>query len=507
MKNLIDINLLKSFFNHLKDYHLDDDYKHIPTVGSSMKSVLSINNLGKPQWVKFDEMKYRIDLFDEIATTPSEQYIKEHSYGVTFKYSDLSGIKRIGSEQLHRECPIQNNLRGCIEQNGKIQYYLHPDNWDYKLDGITPSRLDGYDGNVSIDTYQDFFINFTKSNDDCFVRISQENLGQGWIKVPRLLIHAFRSSVLNTVPENMGWLSTLQKNSMVSVVNNEEYVRGGDKNKNYDSKGIFSSTLNKPTTSISRMTARQYFRLNGYENLNFYQYMYIFYWLYVIEYCTFNSQADIKDDSLTGFKQGGLGSSITTLTVEEWNNFNGYRPLCPNGYFKDCGNHTSFKTFEIDINGSVVTLRTHSWHGFQNIFGDIWTNLDGVTVIKKQEDGVWKTIWELIKDPQYYVDTESDNSDTVKIEVGNVNSLWPTQMYFGDEGLIIPIKGGGSSGSGTFDYFYNNQTTPTCLLVGGDATYGSYAGLCSLYVYNSVAFTDIYVGFRGTISPRIEEVV
>ena len=123
------------------------------------KSVLSVNNLGKPEWVNFDEMWHRDASFEE-------QYIKENSYGVTFKYSDLSGIKRIGSEKLHKECPIQNNLRGCIEQNGKIQYYLHPDNWNYKSDGITPSRLDGYDGNVSIDTYRDFFINFSITGDD-----------------------------------------------------------------------------------------------------------------------------------------------------------------------------------------------------------------------------------------------------------------------------------------------------------------------------------------------------
>ena len=171
--------------------------------------------------------------------------------------------------------------------------------------------------------------------------------------------------------------------------------------------------------------------------LNFYQYMYIFYWLYVIEYCSFNSQADITDDSLTGFKQGGLGSSITTLKSAQWGSFNDYRPLCPNGYFKDCGNHTAFKTFDIDINGSKITLQTHSWHGFQNIFGDIFMNLDGVTIIKKQENGVWKTIWELIKNPQNYTDSESTKSDTVKIEIAGIDSLWPSQMYFGDEGLII----------------------------------------------------------------------
>lgn len=496
MKKLIDINLLKSFFNHIKDYHFNDDYKHVPTVGLSMKSVLSVNNLGKPEWVNFDEMWHRDSSFEE-------QYIKENSYGVTFKYSDLSGIKRIGSEKLHKECPIQNNLRGCIEQNGKIQYYLHPDNWNYKSDGITPSRLDGYDGNVSIDTYRDFFINFSRTGDDCFVRISQQNLGNEWIKVPRLLIHAFMSSCLNTVPENMGWLSTLQQNSMVSVVNNAEYVRGGDKNKNYDSKGIFASTLNKPTTAITRTTARQYFRLNGYENLNFYQYMYIFYWLYVIEYCSFNSQEDITDDSLTGFKQGGLGASITTLTSAQWGSFNDYRPLCPNGYFKDCGNHTAFKTFEIDTNGSKITLQTHSWHGFQNIFGDIFMNLDGVTIIKKQENGVWKTIWELIKNPQNYTDSESAKSDTVKIEIAGVNSLWPIQMYFGNEGLIIPIKGGGSSGSGTCDYFYNSKTTPACLLVCGNADHGYQAGSCYLDANPGVNFAHPTVGYRGVISPKI----
>lgn len=126
-----------------------------------------------------------------------------------------------------------------------------------------------------------------------------------------------------------------------------------------------------------------------------------------------------------------------------------------------------------------------------------------MTIIKKQENGVWKTIWELIKNPQNYTDSESAKSDTVKIEIAGIDSLWPIQMYFGDEGLIIPIKGGGSSGSGTCDYFYNSKTTPACLLGCGNADHGQLAGSCYLDANPGVDFAHPTVGYRGVISPKI----
>ena len=506
MNKLIDINLLKSFFNLCKSYHFEDKYKHLPDSGSGMAKVLSVDELDRPQWVRMDDMLNRLDYKDEESENANEENIKQNSYGVRFKYSDMSGIERIGNLDLHRTCPIQNGFKGCIEQNGAIQYYLDENDWSKKADG-TPSRLDGYDGNVSIDTFNDFYINFTIKDTWAEVRISYKKLGKDWIKVDRLLIHAFRSTRLTSVPKDMGWLSTLTTNSMVSVVNDN--IRGGDGSVAYDSNSVFSSTKNKPTTSISRQSAREYFRLNGYENINFYQYIYIFYWLYVIEYCNFNSQDEIMtDDPLLKYKRGGLGPSVTTLSDTEWSRFNGYRPIVPNGYFADCGNKTAFKTFNINItlaDGTIVNkqIQTHSWHGFQNIFGDIWTNVDGATIIKEQVDGKWKTIWQFMKNPAKYVDIKSEIPDR-EIETSIVTSGWPYQIFFTDFGEIVPIRLGATSVTGTCDYHYWSQNTPACLLVGGRGYSGTYAGLGYLHISNSVDLSSIRVGFRGVISPTQE---
>lgn len=508
LKNLINKETLQAFFANLKEKHLDNVYKHVPTVGANLQKVLSIDELGRPAWVRFDDMKYRLDVDVDITTNATEEYIKQNSYGVRFKYADMSGVQRIGNLDLHRTLPIQNGYRGCVEQCGVLQYYLDPDDWRKKSDG-TESRLDGYDGNVSIDTFNDFYLNFKRVGDDCEVRMSLIKLGADWIKVPRKFIHFARSTKLNKVPEDMGWLSTLTVNSMVSVVNNGTYLRGGDNNASYDSREVYASCLNKPTTSISRINGRKYCRQTGHENINFFEYFYYFVWPYVIEYASFNSQLDPKEDTDNGFKQGGLGASVSTLSSDQWSRYNGYRPITPNDLFIDCGNKTAIKYFDINIPNSdgttsTIKLQSHSWHGFPNIFGDIWTNLDGVTVFKKQIDGVWHTIWQFMKNPKKYCDEWSDIPDLeVDIDTIGINSGWSIQMLFDEYGTMVPIKLGGNSNYGSCDYFYNNNIDQACCIVGGRAGNGTNGGLFCLTVDYSVDFTNTGVSLRAAIEPRV----
>ena len=98
------------------------------------------------------------------------------------------------------------------------------------------------------------------------------------------------SSCLNTVPENMGYLSTLPVNSAISVVNTHDYCRGGGDRSAYDAylaTDPYRSDLGKPRTSMPRSTMRTYSRNAGSEMLSYLEYKNIFYWLYVIEYANF----------------------------------------------------------------------------------------------------------------------------------------------------------------------------------------------------------------------------
>lgn len=122
----------------------------------------------------------------------------------------------------------------------------------------------------------------------------------------------------------MGYLSTLQANSAISVVNTHDYCRGGgnrSESDQYLATDPFRTDLGKPMTNISRATMRIYSRNAGSEMLSYDQYKNIFYWLYVVEYANFNCQ-EAYNEALTdeGYRQGGMGYSITTMN--RWNEYN-----------------------------------------------------------------------------------------------------------------------------------------------------------------------------------------
>jgi hypothetical protein len=151
--------------------------------------------------------------------------------------------------------------------------------------------LNGYDGTVRVHC-PDFYIKSYSEGTTRKVYISTIRIDPSWTHQPEILIDAYRSTVLNTVPENMGYLSTLPVNSAISVVNTETYCRGGSNRLAYNhylTTDPFRTDLGKPRTNINRATARTYARNVGSELLSYEQYKNIFYWLWVIEYANFNS--------------------------------------------------------------------------------------------------------------------------------------------------------------------------------------------------------------------------
>ena len=75
-------------------------------------------------------------------------------YGVEWTVDSalpLPGCTRIGSLALHLSLPVQNGMYGCLlNDDGTENYKLFPTNWAFKEDGVTPSVLDGTDGQVMV---------------------------------------------------------------------------------------------------------------------------------------------------------------------------------------------------------------------------------------------------------------------------------------------------------------------------------------------------------------------
>ena len=251
--------------------------------------------------------------------------------------------------------------------------------------------LNGYDGTVRVYCPQ-FYIKSETVGTVSKVWITTEYIDDTWECQPEVLIDAYRCTLLNTVPENMGYLSTLPVNSAISVVNTNTYCRGGGlKDASYDQyleTDPIRTSLGKPIMEYSRKSFRPYaINANSYL-LSYLEYKNIFYWLWVIEYANFNSQ-EAYNENLTeeGYHQGGLGSGLLHITY--WQQYNNCAPITPCGYGNDLGNGTGVKDITIPsflYTDGVTTISKQSrqmprWRGFDNPFGDIGIMLDGIIII------------------------------------------------------------------------------------------------------------------------------
>ncbi len=381
------------------------------------------------------------------------------------------------------------------------------------------SRLDGYDGTVRV-YCPNFYIKSQVIGDTRRVWLSTVKIDNTWTYQHEILIDAYRSTVLNTVPENMGYLSTLPVSSAISVVNTATYCRGGGNRAANDkylegveasegveaiAKDIFRTDLGKPRTSLRRSTMRTYSRNAGNEMLSYDQYKNIFYWLYVVEYANFNCQeaynATLTDE---GYHQGGMGSGVT-IWNGNWNTYSGQYPITPCGYGNDLGNGTGLKQIVIPsfMNGgtevSGITFQMPRWRGFDNPFGDIWTNLDGIIIDIDTDNHPNNMNYVFTcQDPTKYADN-LNGEGYEKVGEETRQSGYTKLFDLGDAAHIIPKAIGGNSTQYKCDYHWTNSksTILTTLIVGGGAHYSAAAGLGYFNSNGAVSHSGAAVGFRS----------
>lgn len=423
-----------------------------------------------------------------------------YSYGVEWDTTVADpALTRIGNPLLHKSLPIQSQYKGCVANKGKINYYLDPNDWSKKITG-KDSVLDGTEGTVRVHTpkfYGKSGTNVQDSNKK-WVRISTIKIDDTWTEIPEMLIDAYRSTVDTT---------TSATPKAVSVVNTTAQFRGGGNrtaNDTYLNTDAFRSDLGKPRTNISRANMRTYATNAGSEMLCYEYYKWIFYWAWVIEYATFNSQAAYNAKlTAEGYHQGGLGDGVTTWDGTNWNNYNGYYPLTPCGYCNKFGNFTGVKDLVIPetvVSGAITvatkTFEVPRWRGFDNPFGDIWTNLDGIILERtaaNQPSSVYTTT-----DTSAFGD---DNTAKGKMTVAGTEVAsdgYIKAFDLGEKGEIIPSAVGGSNTTYMCDYHYCNtsSTALRTLIVGGRAANGGGAGLGCFYSDYGVGHAYTNVGFR-----------
>ena len=473
------------------------------------------------------------------------------SYGVSWKPNvGDPHLTRVGNMTYHKSLPIQNNMKGCIAQmkdGAKIIYYLNHNDWRFKehpdylynkqvtdntitddvfkdlkyehqyvkinntvlqvksintetktatIEAIESGTYDielgsctnGYDGEVMVEV-PEFWIKSWDTDTRREVRITPTYIDDSWEHQPYILVAAYHDTVLNTVPENMGYLSQLEVNSAISVANIHDYCRGGNNDITYDQyleTDRFRTMLGKPRTAVNRANMRTYCRKAGKEILSYLQYKRIMYWLYVIEYANFNCQ-EAFDETLTkeGFKQGGLGMGVIYAT-------NSNMPLTPNGYTNEFGNRTNIKAIV-----TQVTQIVPRWHGIENPFGDIWNNVDGILINSAsivENNHTYSEIY-VTNNPVCYTDTDYNKMKLIRIM--RFTNGWIKEWDLGNTAEIIPRSTGGSPNTYKCDYYWCDGVRLVILLLGGSKD-GSTCGIGYFYADSPVYNSFNHVGFRSS---------
>lgn len=258
---------------------------------------------------------------------------------------------------------------------------LHTGQYSCELGSVR----NGYDGSVRV-YVPGFYYKSTQTGNICQVLLSTSQIDSTYHYQQPVLIDAYRCTVLNTVPENMGWLSTLPVNTAVSIANVNSYCRGGNNNSSFDQyleNDPRRTQLGKPRTNLSRATMRGYAANNNSHLLTYEEYKNIFYWLYVVEYANFNSQATFSsslDDN--GYRTGGLGNGVTTMNYNVWVGYNSVCPLTPCGYLDSLGGNPGVEPQVLAAFDMTVTP-TKNWGSWTTqIYRSGNNNLNRATMSK-----------------------------------------------------------------------------------------------------------------------------
>ena len=448
-----------------------------------------------------------LDANGKLVTSQIPEVAEILSYGVEWDTSVSNpACTRVGNPLLHKSLPVQSALKGCIAVGKEIKYYLNPNDWTQKADGSGAANLDGTDGYVRVHSpkfYARSFINGTKRQ----VRFSTVQIDPTWIEIPEMLIDAYKPTIDRTNGDSL---------KLASVVNTSPDYRGGGNRANYDdylATDPAKSDLGKPVTNITRAVARTYARNAGSELMCYEYYKWVIYWMFVIEYATFNSQAPVNNNlTADGYHQGGLGNGIST--VYNWQGYNGHYPITPCGATNALGNFSGevevaanmpdvtyfdYET-ETEVTVPAPTLYANRYRGIENPFGDVWTYLDGI-IIDANCGGTGRgdnlNIVYTTTDPNAFGETLTDAYHIAGHELHQEGYIG--EFDLGETGEIIPSSVDGGSTSKKCDYHHAGykDTTLYALVVGGNALHGAFAGLGCFFSHFSVDYPDAAIGFRS----------
>ena len=426
----------------------------------------------------------------------------DYWYGVRIDFNSADpALQRIGRDDLHRSLHIQSRMRRCvINDEGVVQYYLHPTDSTLKDNG-SPAKLDGTDGQVMVEIPA-FYYKCEQDADGATVMISEYPL-PGFHYQRLQYVSAYQATI------------DRERNALASVASMAERYRGCGNQQAWD--GTYRTALGRPVGSVSLTNFRSYARARGAYGLNgagwncyTYEANRAIYWLFVIEYATLNSQATFTAEAdSNGFKQGGLGAGVSNINSSKWSAFNNYYPFVPCGITNELGNATGVVTYqmptEYDPDAAEPLVReVPSYRGIEHPFGHVFHWMDGALVDVQSDDAGGRSTLYVCLDPAKF----SSDSVADYTMVGDVPRLnaWIKRLLMGEHLCNVAAETGAASTTYYCDFFWG-QNIPTTgsqlrgLSVGGDADYGVSDGLTSTYTTNAPACAFARIGSRLCFVP------
>lgn len=412
---------------------------------------------------------------------------ERYAYGVEWDTASSSpdGV-RVGNMQLHRELPVQSKMRRCLlDRDGGVKEYLDNElSWggsylDYAVMTEMPEH------------WYKLYFNGTK-----FRMMLSEIPLPGYKHVDKFYISTYEARMYRT--DNL--LCSAAGASKLSDPNSIHF-RGGDNTAEWDD--TYRSLLGRPVTNLTRDQFRQAARKrgSGWEMYTYNAHKILF-WLFAVEYATLDSQKPFNaQKDANGFAQGGLGPGPTQMT--DWTNFNNVNPLIPCGYTNEFGNGSGEKAYVVKnaSGGTHATLMANRYRGIENPFGHIWKYTDGANIQVTTGDAGLSVLW-TTDDPSNFSDTSYTGYD----KKGNIcrTNGYAKKMLLGEDGDIVATEVGGSSSTYWCDYYYayTSDNRMQVVLVGGNAEYGSIAGLACVNANLAPSAAARYFGSRLCFFPK-----
>ena len=82
------------------------------------------------------------------------------------------------------------------------------------------------------------------------------------------------------------------------------------------------------------------------------------------------------------------------------------------------------------------------WHGIENLFGDVYINVDGIIIVPNSitQEGIYYNEIYVTDNTSFYNDSTISNMYRAGIEINNIQESYIKEINLGKTAEIIPIK-------------------------------------------------------------------